>query len=126
MLRAPGMCPPRWQVSGSPGGARISPLNSGGLRTSTRATALAETVAFVVGLGVYVDFHDSDLGIGEMLRDPIGRNQCFRMCVICHLFVLLTLLLYSTCYIGFLTPMRRGPKSHNYRVKSVRRGGPGA
>src|SRR5258706_16382783 len=24
------------------------------------------------------------------------------------------------------TPIRRGPKSHNYRVKSVRRGGPGA
>src|SRR5437867_5152348 len=35
MLRAPGMWPPRWQVSGSPGGARISPVNSAGLRTST-------------------------------------------------------------------------------------------
>src|SRR5215471_21617218 len=35
MLLAPGMCPPRWQVSGSPGGARISPVNSAGLRTST-------------------------------------------------------------------------------------------
>src|SRR5260370_207756 len=35
MLFAPGMCPPRWHVSGSPGGARISPVNSAGLRTST-------------------------------------------------------------------------------------------
>src|SRR5439155_18714372 len=83
-------------------------------------------VAFIVGLGVYVDFHDSYSWIGEVLRDPIGQDQRFRMCVICHVLVLLTLLLYSTCYIGFLTPIRRGPKSHNYRVKFVRRGGPGA
>ena len=27
--------PPRWHVSGNPGGARISPVNSAGLRTST-------------------------------------------------------------------------------------------
>src|SRR6185436_7709204 len=37
MLFAPGMWPPRWQVSGSPGGDRISPVNSCGLRTSTSA-----------------------------------------------------------------------------------------
>src|SRR3954464_12295134 len=35
MLFAPGMWPPRWHVSGSPGGDRISPVNSCGLRTST-------------------------------------------------------------------------------------------
>ena len=36
-LRAPGIWPPRWQVSGKPGGARISPVNSCGLLTSTSA-----------------------------------------------------------------------------------------
>ena len=41
MLFAPGMWPPRWQVSGSPGGARISPVNSAGLRTSTSAAFFA-------------------------------------------------------------------------------------
>src|SRR5262245_52853532 len=35
MLFAPGMWPPRWHVSGNPGGDRISPVNSCGLRTST-------------------------------------------------------------------------------------------
>ena len=40
MLFAPGMCPPRWHVSGSPGGARISPVNSAGLLTSTSAALL--------------------------------------------------------------------------------------
>src|SRR5438876_10436626 len=41
MLLAPGMWPPRWHVSGSPGGARISPVNSWGLLTSTSAALLA-------------------------------------------------------------------------------------
>src|ERR1051325_9725805 len=40
MLFAPGTCPPRWHVSGNPGGARISPVNSCGLRTSTRCAFL--------------------------------------------------------------------------------------
>src|SRR3989338_4076543 len=37
MLFAPGICPPRWQVSGRTGGARISPEYSCGLRTYTSA-----------------------------------------------------------------------------------------
>src|SRR6202034_3799518 len=49
MLRAPGMWPPRWQVSGKPGGARISPENSWGLRTSTRPADLADTAACTCG-----------------------------------------------------------------------------
>ena len=31
-----------------------------------------------------VDFDDSDLGIGKMLRNLIGRDQRFRVSVICH------------------------------------------
>jgi len=31
-----------------------------------------------------VDFDDSDLGIGKMLRNLIGRDQHFRVSVICH------------------------------------------
>src|SRR5262249_35073161 len=49
MLLAPGMCPPRWHVSGNPGGERISPLNSCGLRTSTSAADLAFTACWTSG-----------------------------------------------------------------------------
>jgi hypothetical protein len=38
MLLAPGICPPRCAVSDMPGGAITLPVNSSGLRTSTRLT----------------------------------------------------------------------------------------
>src|SRR5437667_1722069 len=49
MLFAPGMWPPRWQVSGSPGGARISPVNSAGLRTSTSDALWAAEACWTSG-----------------------------------------------------------------------------
>ena len=42
MLIAPGMCPPRWHDSASPGGDRTSPENSSGLRTSTSGNPWTE------------------------------------------------------------------------------------
>ena len=47
MFFAPGMCPPRCACSvGYSGGARISPVNSFGLRTSTRTLFFARYASF--------------------------------------------------------------------------------
>ncbi len=41
MLVAPGTWPPRWAVSLIPGGAMTLPVNSSGLRTSTRGACFS-------------------------------------------------------------------------------------
>src|SRR6185437_3842101 len=48
-LRAVGMWPPRWHVSGKPGGANISPVNSCGPRTSTSDAAWFFTASCTCG-----------------------------------------------------------------------------
>ena len=61
-----------------------------------------------------VDFDDSDLGIGKMLRNPIGRDQRLRMSVICHASSLMALL-YSTCYIVRKNPDAKGTKKSRFQ-----------
>src|SRR3954469_13733785 len=60
MLFAPGMCPPRWHVSGSPGGARISPVNSAGLRTSTSAAFFCDDACWTSGRNARSDTSGAD------------------------------------------------------------------
>ena len=44
----------------------------------------ARDVSLVVGRGVHVHFHQTNLRIVQMLRRPLRRYQYFRMLVLCH------------------------------------------
>ena len=60
-------------------------------------------MAFIIGLGVHVDFDDSDIGIVLVLLDPLRRNQHFRMFVISHMVLLLKLFFFR--YGSFIIPI---------------------
>src|SRR5262249_27162200 len=81
-------------------------------------------MAFIVGLCVHVHFHNLHLRVCEMVLAPIGRDQRFRMCITSHSYLLFVTIFHVLYWLP--APTRRGPRSHNYRVESVRRGGPGA
>ena len=74
MLAAPGMWPGRWAVSLMPGGAMISPANSAGLRTSTRAQLrVAEARQDVVAEGAQREVRLGQLVAGRRVGRHVGR-----------------------------------------------------
>src|SRR5690348_15733448 len=74
MFFAPGMWPGRWAVSVIPGGAMISPTNSGFERTSTRAVFLDlsafSTSGRLARMAAFTFF-----GTGYAARRTVGRSD---------------------------------------------------
>ena len=85
MFFAPGTCPPRWQVSGRPGGARISPVNSCEERTSTKSAAFFEEASCTCGRNDRIEKsgslarYDAGFGFGtSCVRSLDSASHFFR------------------------------------------------